>query len=72
MFPCFTDVASGAKFNSKKTEIIPIGTQNFRELVIQQRRTSEDLLTLNKSIKILQEREVAHIHTGRMDWKQYK
>ena len=57
-------IASGTKFNSMKTKIIPIGTQKFRELVIQQRRTSEDLLTLDESIKILQEREVAHILGG--------
>ena len=57
-------IASGTKFNSKKTEIIPIGTQKFRELVIQQRRTSEDMPTLDKGIKILQEREAFHILGG--------
>ena len=57
-------IASGTKFNSKKTEIIPIGAQKFRELVIQQRRTSEDMPTFDKSIKILQEREAAHILGG--------
>ena len=27
-------IASGAKFNSKRTEIIPIGTVKFREYVL--------------------------------------
>ena len=57
-------IASGAKFNSKKTKIIPIDTQKFREQVIQQRRTNEAMQTLDENIKILQEKEAAHILGG--------
>ena len=48
----------------KKTKIIPIGTKEFRESVLQQWRTNGNLPTLNEDIKILKEKEAACIPGG--------
>ena len=47
---------SGAKFNIEKTEIIPIGTQQHRQRVIDTRKVNpNDLIPLDQNIKIAED-----------------
>jgi Reverse transcriptase (RNA-dependent DNA polymerase) len=48
---------SGAKFNKEKTEIIPIGTQEHREKVIQTRKLNPDDNPLDEDIHIAKDGE---------------
>jgi ribonuclease HI/exonuclease III len=53
--------ASGAKFNIAKTEIIPIGQQEFRNNVIQTRKLNPDQLPIPNEIHIAQDGEPVRI-----------
>jgi hypothetical protein len=53
--------ASGAKFNITKTEIIPIGQQEFREYVIQTRKLNPDQPPIPMEIHIAQDGEPVRI-----------
>ncbi|KAF5367236.1 hypothetical protein D9615_010673 [Tricholomella constricta] len=53
--------ASGAKFNTSKTEIILIGSKTFRENVIATRRTTIDAEEIPASVHIAQEGEAVRI-----------
>ncbi|KAF5371403.1 hypothetical protein D9615_009713 [Tricholomella constricta] len=56
-------LASGAKFNTNKTEIIPIGTPTFRQQVITTRSTKTDPMAekIPPNISIAQEGEATRI-----------
>ena len=53
-------MASGAKFNLEKTEIIPIGTEEHRERVCSSRRITPNDLPLTQSIKIAPDGYAVH------------
>jgi hypothetical protein len=53
--------ASGAKFNIAKTEIIPIGQQEFRNNVIQTRKLNPDQPPIPNEIHIAQDGEPVRI-----------
>ena len=56
--------AAGAKFNEGKTEVIPIGTQTFRNQVIQTRKTDQLNTPLDPGIHIAQDGEPTRILGG--------
>ncbi|EIM84090.1 uncharacterized protein STEHIDRAFT_36193, partial [Stereum hirsutum FP-91666 SS1] len=56
--------ASGAKFNVAKTEIIPIGTPEYRERVYTTRKLNTDQQAIADNIHILRDGEAARILGG--------
>ncbi|KAE9409449.1 hypothetical protein BT96DRAFT_953372 [Gymnopus androsaceus JB14] len=54
-------LASGAKFNIGKTNIIPIGTEAFHKQVIQSRKTGLDMMPLPENLHISKEGEAVRI-----------
>lgn len=53
--------ASGAKFNTEKTEIIPIGSTEFRNEVIKNRKLTEDGETIPADLHIAKDGEATRI-----------
>lgn len=53
--------ASGARFNTSKTEIIPIGSRKYRDRVISSRRTSPSQDTLPTNLSIAEEGKATRI-----------
>ena len=53
--------ASTAKFNIKKTEIIPIGSNEFRKTVLETRKTKEDHGMIPKNMHIAKDGEAIRI-----------
>ncbi|KAF5376091.1 hypothetical protein D9615_007753 [Tricholomella constricta] len=54
-------IASKAKFNTKKTEVIPIGTPAFRAEVVDSRKTGDDRSPIPDYIHIAKEKEAVRI-----------
>ncbi|EKM74953.1 hypothetical protein AGABI1DRAFT_15019, partial [Agaricus bisporus var. burnettii JB137-S8] len=54
-------VASGAKFNKNKTEIIPFGSPEYKTFVRQTRKTNHESSTIPNDAKISQEGELTRI-----------
>jgi hypothetical protein len=54
-------IVSTAKFNVKKTEVLPIGSPEFRRSVITTRRTKEESGPIPEGIKIVKEGEAVRI-----------
>ncbi|KAF5377136.1 hypothetical protein D9757_001831 [Collybiopsis confluens] len=54
-------LASGAKFNIAKTNVIPIGTPKYREEVKQTRKSSNQMPPLPSNIRITQDQEATRI-----------
>jgi ribonuclease HI/exonuclease III len=48
-------IASGAKFNTSKTELIPIGPKNYRERVTNQRRWNQEDTPIPQQVRIAQD-----------------
>ena len=54
--------ASGAKFNTEKTKIIPIGTREYRARMIETRKVNqEERAPLDAKIKIMKDKEVIQL-----------
>ncbi|KAG2336833.1 hypothetical protein BDR05DRAFT_896223, partial [Suillus weaverae] len=53
--------ASGAKFNTTKTEIIPIGTETYCKHVLETRCLNDTSQHLPESINITKDRKATHI-----------
>jgi hypothetical protein len=53
--------ASGARFNKNKTQIIPIGTEEYRQLVIETRKLSSESSEIPDTINILKEGDATRI-----------
>ena len=54
-------IASGAKFNLEKTEVIPIGTKDYRAQVIQTAHTNQSSDPFNESIRIARDGQAIRI-----------
>ena len=54
-------IASGAKFNLEKTEVIPIGTKDYRTQVIQTARTNQTSDPFHENIRIAKDGQVIRI-----------
>ena len=54
-------MASGAKFNLEKTEVIPIGTRDYRNQVIQTAQTNQTSEPFNDSIRIAKDGQAIRI-----------
>lgn len=54
-------LASGAKFNIVKTQIIPIGQKSFHQKVSNERRTNDEFNPISNDIKIVEDGEAIHI-----------
>ena len=54
-------LASGAKFNEKKTEVVPIGTPEYRESVTTERRLYPLALRFEQSVKIAKDGEAVRL-----------
>ena len=54
-------IASGAKFNLEKTEVIPIGTKEYRAQVSQTARTNQTSAPFNDSIRIAKDGQATRI-----------
>ncbi|EJD48161.1 hypothetical protein AURDEDRAFT_34135, partial [Auricularia subglabra TFB-10046 SS5] len=54
-------LASGAKFNIQKTEIIPLGTEDFRKSIIEDRGTMEMTAGIPDSVHIARDGEAVRI-----------
>ena len=52
---------SGAKFNVEKTEIIPIGSADYRKKLVETRRIGDDRETIPSSIHIARDRDATRI-----------
>ncbi|TFK63673.1 hypothetical protein BDN72DRAFT_742531, partial [Pluteus cervinus] len=53
--------ASGAKFNIQKTEIIPVGSKEYRTEVLDERRSNPDHQKINENIRIAKEGQPVRI-----------
>ena len=54
-------IASGAKFNLEKTEVIPIGTKDYRAQVIQTARTNLTSVPFHENIRIAKDGQAIRI-----------
>ncbi|KDQ32576.1 hypothetical protein PLEOSDRAFT_1015105, partial [Pleurotus ostreatus PC15] len=53
--------AAGAKFNTKKTQILPIGSVEYRERVIRERKTNREHQEIPEEMKIVPDGQLTRI-----------
>ncbi|KDQ22940.1 hypothetical protein PLEOSDRAFT_1015108, partial [Pleurotus ostreatus PC15] len=54
-------IAAGAKFNTKKTQILPIGSEEYRGRVIRERKVSQEHHGIPEEMKIVPDGQLTRI-----------
>ncbi|EJD46550.1 hypothetical protein AURDEDRAFT_45626, partial [Auricularia subglabra TFB-10046 SS5] len=54
-------LASGAKFNTKKSEVIPLGSQKYRQKLIESRRLNDRSSEIDEEVRIARDGEAVRI-----------